>query len=147
MNNDIANIVLLAATSQTPVEIETQEQQGFGDFSNIGKDIKLIARPLSTSKFLVRFQNMNEYQTNSVSTNVFSNAQGSGTVTEMSLTANQPKTAMIQRRYNWNGLKLNDPSFAKTDYLDSSTFSLRPLEIRTFIVQFTTSTQDDIIYV
>ena len=63
---------------------------------------------------------MNEKAIQSVSTKVFTNPNyPKGTVTEMSLTYNQPKGDMIRKRLNWNGLKLNDPSFIHTDYLYS----------------------------
>jgi len=92
-----------------------------GAFGDFGSDIKLLSRPLSTNKFLLRFQNMNENKTLSIPTSVFSNSKqnAQGKVVEMSLTANQPKKDMIKKRYNWNGLNLSDPSFAKEDYLNS----------------------------
>lgn len=112
---------MLAATSQTPFENRSEnDQMEFGNFNDFGQDIKLLSRPLSPGKFLLRFQNTNEIQSNNVSTAVFTNsAFAGGKVTEMSLTANQPKLDMIKKRFNWNGLDLNDPSYAKTDYLTS----------------------------
>lgn len=69
------------------------------------------------------------------------------TVVEMALSVNQPKSAMIQKRYNWNGLDLNNPAYANTDYLTSSQFLLRPLEIRSFVVEFSSpSSNEEVIY-
>lgn len=93
---------------------------GADSFEQIDPEVKLLCRPLSPIKFLLRFHNMNEDDTKSVSTDVFSSSKlGQGSVVEMSLSVNQPKADMISKRYNWNGLELNNPSFAKTDYLDS----------------------------
>jgi len=79
-----------------------------------------MARPMGTNKFLLRFQNMDEGSSQDVSTQVFKNPNyASASVVETSLTANQGKSDMISKRFNWNGLKLNDPSFVKTDYLTS----------------------------
>jgi len=135
LNRDTANIVVLAQTSKTP--FFKQEAPKSSGFTQISGSIKLMTRPMGTNKFLLRFQNMDETTSQDVSTQVFSNSNyAKSTVTEMSLTANQSKRDMIAKRFNWNGLKLNDPSFAKTDYLTSDHFTLRPLEIRTFVVQF-----------
>lgn len=118
LDNDLSNLVMLAPTSQTP--FKNIDQMGFGNFNDFGQDIKLLSRPLSPGKFLLRFQNTNEVQSNNVSTAVFTNsASANGKVTEMSLTANQPKSDMIKKRFNWNGLDLNNPNYAKTDYLTS----------------------------
>ena len=130
-------------------------------FSDLDPYIKLLSRPFSTNKFLLRFHNMDENNTRYVNTSVFARSSGKGTVTEMSLTANQPKSQMISKRYNWNNLGLNNPSFAKNDYLTSSKmrgyiediiilgqFELRPLEIRTFVVSFgADGTKEDVITV
>lgn len=83
--------------------------------------MKVLARPMSTTKFLLRFHNMDETVTKNVSTSVFTNTNYAATkVVETSLTANQAKADMIKKRLNWNGLQLNNPAFAKTDYLTSS---------------------------
>jgi len=144
LDNDVSNIVMLAATNQTPELLSIpQKDYKFDNFNDFGQDIKLLSRPLSLTKFLLRFHNTNEFLSNNISTKVFSNSQNAGgTVTEMSLTANQPKLDMIKKRFNWNGLDLNNPSYAKTDYLDSDHFTLRPQEIRTFIVQFSSNKQN-----
>jgi len=143
LNQDVAQVHLLAQTSKTPFfdkNIQKSNNIAFGDF---GENIKLLTRPLGPTKFVLRFQNMNEKAIQSVSTKVFTNPNyPKGTVTEMSLTYNQPKGDMIRKRLNWNGLKLNDPSFIHTDYLYSDNFSLRPLEIRTFVVQFGNSAEE-----
>jgi catechol 2,3-dioxygenase-like lactoylglutathione lyase family enzyme len=136
LHRDTANIVILAPTSKTP-SLNKTETKTVGGFVQVSGSIKLMTRPMGTNRFLLRFQNMDETTSQDVSTQVFSNSNyAKSVVTEMSLTANQAKTEMISKRFNWNGLKLNDPSIAKTDYLTSDHFTLRPLEIRTFIVQF-----------
>ena len=97
-------------------------------------------------KYLLRFQNMDEGKTKNLSTGVFKNSvHGVGKVTEMSLTANQKKVDMIKNRMNWNGMKLNDESFVNTDYLNGETFALRPLEIRTFLVEFGNKKREEVI--
>ena len=118
LHRDTANIVVLAQTSKTPfVKQEAPKSSGF---TQISGPTKLMTRPLGSNKFLLRFQNMDETTSQDVSTQVFGNPNYSkSVVTEMSLTANQAKKDMISKRFNWNGLKLNDPSFAKTDYLTS----------------------------
>jgi hypothetical protein len=85
--------------------------------------IKWLCRPLSTTKFVLRFQNMDENDTLEVSTDVFASDShgGSGSVVEMALSLNQAKSDMIKSRLNWNGLDLNNPAYANTDYLNSST--------------------------
>ena len=78
---------------------------------------------MAPNKFVLRYQNMNEKSNLTVPTKVFTNPNFTkGNVNEMSLTYNQPKSDMIKKRLNWNGLKLNDPSFIKTDYLSSGKF-------------------------
>jgi len=139
LSRDTANIVVLAPTTKTPF-IEKKQQQKKTGFIQYNDKIKLMARPMGTNKFLLRFQNMDETTSQDVSTQVFSNPNyPKANIVETSLTANQAKTDMINKRFNWNGLKLNDPSFAKNDYLTSDHFTLRPLEIRTFVVQFGSS--------
>lgn len=102
---------------------------------------------------------MDEVNTRNVDTSVFARSSGSGKVVEMSLTANQAKSDMVTKKYNWNNLGINNPNFAKTDYLNSSKiskinlliifkidqFELRPLEIRTFIVDFGSEVAEDTI--
>lgn len=85
--------------------------------------IKLLTRPLSTTKFVMRFQNMDENETLEVSTEFFESDShgGRGSVVEMALSLNQAKSDMIKSRMNWNGLDLNNPAFVNTDYLTSST--------------------------
>ena len=63
---------------------------------------------------------MDEGASHNVSTVVFNRASGAkGSPVEMSLTYNQAKTDMIRNRFDWNKLGLNNPAFAKTDYLTS----------------------------
>ena len=82
--------------------------------------IKLLCRPLSTTKFVLRFQNMDENETLEVSTEFFeSDSHGRGSVVEMALSLNQAKSDMIKSRMNWNGLDLNNPAFVNTDYSTS----------------------------
>ncbi len=136
LHRDTANIVILAPTSKTP-SLNKTETKNVGGFVQLSGSIKLMTRPMGTNKFLLRFQNMDETTSQDVSTQVFSNSNyAKSVVTEMSLTANQAKTEMISKRFNWNGLKLNDPSIAKTDYLTSGTiiefFSIINFLIRSF---------------
>jgi len=142
--NDQPNLVVLASASAKAVE-KTLERSPLQDITL--DFVKLFSKPISSTKYLFRFHNMDETQTRNVSTSIFqSSSHGTGKVTEMSLTYNQPKADMIKNRFNWNGLKLNDPSFINTDYLNSGTFALRPLEIRTFIVDVSNK-QEEILFI
>jgi len=142
-NNDQPNLVVLASATANVNHHQFTAPLPEGTISL--DFVKVFSKALSTTKFLFRFHNLDETQTRNVSTSIFqSSSRGTGKVTEMSLTANQPKADMIKNRMNWNGLKLNDPSFINTDYLNSDSFSLRPLEIRTFIVQLQ---QNEIIHI
>jgi len=141
LNNDVENLVILAPTTKTPL-FKEEEVSRFITFGEVDPEVKILSRPMSTTKFLLRFHNTNEDLTKTVSTSVFNNANyAATTVLETSLTANQAKTDMIKKRLNWNGLQLNNPAFAKNDYLTSSQFSLRPLEIRTFTVTFASKSE------
>lgn len=90
--------------------------------STMDPRIKWLCRPLSTTKLVLRFQNMDENDTLEVSTDVFASDShgGRGSVVEMALSLNQAKSDMIKSRLNWNGLDLNNPAYANTDYLNSS---------------------------
>jgi len=135
---DQANIVLLSPVAAEAKERKNPQKMEIND-ENL-EMVKIFGRAWAVNKYLLRFQNMDEKETKNVSTGVFKNsAHGVGKVTEMSLTANQAKADMIKNRMNWNGMKLNDESFVNKDYLDSGTFALRPLEIRTFLVEFSAS--------
>jgi len=136
LNNDVENLVILAPTPKTPL-FKEKDLPRFVAFGEVDPEVKILSRPMSTNKFLLRFHNTNEVVPKTVSTSVFSNSNFAATaVLETSLTANQAKTDMIKKRLNWNGYQLNNPAFAKNDYLTSNQFSLRPLEIRTFTVTF-----------
>jgi len=148
LNNYMSNIVLLTPVDDTPSFEESEDTLDSGNFRDFDQSIKLLSRPITSTKFLFRFQNMDETDTKYVDTAVFTSPNyGQGSVVEMSLTANQPKTEMINKRFNWNGLELNNPDFAKTDYLTSNQFMLRPLEIRTFMVEFSSSDKQEIIQI
>jgi hypothetical protein len=85
--------------------------------------IKILARPYNTSTVCIRFQNMDEVNNRTVPTQIFqSSAFGNATVTEMTLTFNQPKANMIKSKLNWNGNVYNNPAFINTDYLTESKF-------------------------
>jgi len=141
IQNDVdqGSILLLAPVSVSSSEVEVEndyERIDLFDDEEL-KMVKIFGRAWSKNKYLLRFQNMDERQTKNLNTEVFKNSvHGVGKVTEMSLTANQKKADMIKNRMNWNGMKLNDESFVNTDYLNEETFALRPLEIRTFLVEF-----------
>jgi hypothetical protein len=90
---------------------------------------------------------MDEKNSRAVPVSVFqTSAYGKATVTEMSLSFNQPKAEMIKNKLNWNGKIYNNPAFINNDYLTKGNsdmlrsyfldyFTLRPLEIRTFKVE------------
>jgi len=140
--NDVSQITLLAPTTKTPFFDKQEVNSTSLGAAEFPSDVKLTSRPLTPTKFMLRFQNMNEKTNQTVTTKVFDNPLYSKkTVTEMSLTYNQAKKDMISKRFNWNGLKLNDPSFVNTDYLNKDSFLLRPLEIRTFVIQFGASNE------
>jgi hypothetical protein len=146
LNRDVDILTFLAPVASEKFVPETIESDSFYGFGEVGSSIKILTRPIAPTKFLLRFQNMDDVNTNTVNTTVFKNsAYGAGTVVEMSLTVNQAKADMIKSRFNWNGLQLNNPAFAKTDYLDSDTFELRPLEIRSFVVDVTPAKDVEVI--
>ena len=64
---------------------------------------------------------MDEAESINVPTQIFANSKHSQhSVVEMALSNNQKKADMITKRINWNGLDLNNPAYANTDYLTSS---------------------------
>lgn len=136
-NNDQPNVVILAQYDSAS-EMEKSPQIAPKMYEGLDLDyIKIMSRPITTLKFLYRFQNLDETQTRTVSTSVFqSQVLKLAKVTEMALSANQAKADMVKSKFNWNGRVLNNPSFINTDYLTSDHFALRPLEIRTFIGEY-----------
>jgi len=137
-HNDQPNTVILAQYASSDLTPKVPEAIEKSMYEGLDLDyIKILARPLGTLRFLYRFQNLDETQTRSVSTSVFQGpALKLAKVTEMSLSANQAKADMVKKKFNWNGRLLNNASFINTDYLTSDSFSLRPLEIRTFIGEY-----------
>lgn len=91
---------------------EFEYREAKDSFGELDSHIKVLSRPYNTTKFLLRFHNMDDVNSRNVSTSVFNGPLGQGRAVEMSLTANQPKTEMISKRLNWNNLGLNNPSFA-----------------------------------
>jgi len=109
--------------------------------------IKVLSRAYNYTTIMYRFHNMDEKNSRAVPVSVFqTSAYGKATVTEMSLSFNQPKAEMIKNKLNWNGKIYNNPAFINNDYLTKGNsdmlrsyfldyFTLRPLEIRTFKVE------------
>lgn len=66
---------------------------------------------------------MNDRYNKTVPVSVFKGAYSpTKSVTEMTLTYNQPKAQMIVNKLNWNGVIYNSTSFINNDYLNNSKF-------------------------
>lgn len=91
-------------------------------FNNVDLDyIKILARPHNASTICLRFHNMDEVNNRTVPTSLFqSSAFGTATITEMTLSFNQPKANMIKNKLNWNGQVYNNPAFINNDFLTES---------------------------
>lgn len=108
--------------------------------------IKILSKVYNSTTICYRFHNMDENNNRTVPVEFFqSSAYGTGIVTEMTLTFNQPKANMIKNKLNWNGNVFNNASYINNDYLTQSSknflhnllayFTLRPLELRTFKIE------------
>jgi len=88
---------------------------------------------------------MNDQGTTSVNISTSSFASpfwGTPTLTEMSLSANQPMAQMILNKYNWVTYQPFTMADVPQDYIDDETITLLPLQIRTFMVTFSGATSE-----
>jgi len=135
MDRDVDILTFFSDLSSVGTPNQTPEPAQSVGFIDIDPMVKLTTRPINATQFLLRFHNMDDASNRTVHNSVFkSPAYASLHVVETSLSANQPKTEMLKRKLNWNGLDLNNPNYAKTDYYTGTEFVLRPQEIRTFVV-------------
>ncbi|KAL4481724.1 hypothetical protein ABPG74_007813 [Tetrahymena malaccensis] len=135
--------IIFQAESKSNTFERSQVPQAFNPLkSNTDPFLKIVFQPFGEN-YILRVTNLNDVN----STN-YSIPEGIEIVEEVTLTANQNKEQMLKNKFKWNVETEKNPkySFSHKDLLSSqqqemSTISLKPLELKAFIVRNNTQKQ------